>query len=58
MKDKNILSYYRMMNQCVTYKGKALLKMHPTWNKNEMKEIIRSGKKFDKTYNYFFGIIE
>jgi hypothetical protein len=23
-----------------------------------MKEIIRFGKKFDKTYNLFFGIIE
>jgi hypothetical protein len=23
-----------------------------------MKEIIRFGKKFDKTYNRFFGIIE
>jgi hypothetical protein len=58
MKHENILSYHRMMNQSVIYKGKALLKMYPTWNKNEMKEIIRFGKKFDKTYNLFFGIIE
>jgi hypothetical protein len=58
MKDKNILSFHKMMNQCVVYKGKAFLKMYPTWNKNEMKEIIRFGKKFDKTYNRFFGIIE
>ncbi len=35
MKDMNIISYHKMMNQCPTYKGKDLLKMYMTWNKNE-----------------------
>jgi len=49
MKDKNILSYHRMMNWCSVYKGKKLLKKYPTYNKNETEEIIRLNVKVDKT---------
>jgi hypothetical protein len=49
MKDKNILSYHKMMNQCPFYKGKELLKMYLTWNNHETTEIIRSSLKFGKT---------
>ncbi len=37
-----------MMNLCLAYKGKELLKMYSTWNKNETKEIIKLGVKFGK----------
>ncbi len=49
MKDMNIISYHKMMNQCLAYKGKDLLKMYLTWNKNETKDIIGLGLKFGKT---------
>jgi hypothetical protein len=48
MKDKTTLFYHKMMNQCPSYKGKDL-KMYPTWNKNETKEIVKLGVKFGKT---------
>ncbi len=49
MKNNNIFSYHRMMNRCASYKGKELLKMYRTWNKNETKEITRLCLKFGKT---------
>ncbi len=38
-----------MMNNCLSYKGKILLKMYPTWNKSETKEIVRLNVKFGNT---------
>jgi hypothetical protein len=49
MKDENTLSYHIMMNKCLSYNGKDFLKMYLTWNKSEIKEIVRLGVKFGKT---------
>jgi len=48
-KDKNTLSYHRMLVQCPKYKGKELLKMYLTWTKYEAKELTRLGEKHAKT---------
>jgi hypothetical protein len=48
-KDKNTLSYHRMMNLCLEYIGKELLKMYPTITKSKAKELIRLGEKHGKT---------
>ncbi|KAH9556484.1 hypothetical protein CY35_07G030500 [Sphagnum magellanicum] len=48
-KDKNTLSYHRMMTQCPEYKGKDLLKMYPTWTKSDANELTRLGEKYGKT---------
>jgi hypothetical protein len=45
MKNKNTVFYHKMMNYCPTYKSRNLL----AWNKNETKEIIKLGVKFNKT---------
>ncbi len=45
----NTISYHKMMNQCLAYKGNDLQKMYLTWNKNETKEIIMLVLKFGKT---------
>ncbi len=37
-----------MMKLCPNYKGKQLLKMYPTWTKNEIKEIFKLGEKYGK----------
>lgn len=34
--------------QCPKYKGKALLKMYPTWTKVEAKTFTQLGEKFGK----------
>ncbi len=49
MTNMNMISYHKMMNYCLAYKGKDLLKMYLIWNNNETKEIIRLGLKFGKT---------
>jgi len=49
MKNNNIFSHHRMMNQCTSYKGKELLNIYMNWNNSETKEIIMLGLKFGKT---------
>jgi len=38
-----------MMNLCLEYTGKELLKMYPTITKSEAKELTRLGEKHGKT---------
>ncbi len=47
-KDKNTLFYHRMMNLCLEYTRKELLKMHPTITKSKAKELTRLKEKHDK----------
>jgi hypothetical protein len=47
-KDKNTLFYNMMMNLCLEYMGKELLKMYPTITKFETKELIRLREKHGK----------
>jgi hypothetical protein len=48
MKYKNILSYHMMMKLCPNNKGRSLLKMYPTWTKNETQEFFKLGEKYGK----------
>jgi hypothetical protein len=48
-KDKNTLSYHKMMNLCLEYIRKELLKMYPTITKFEAKELTKLGEKHGKT---------
>jgi hypothetical protein len=43
-KDKNTLFYHKMMNLCLNYTRKELLKMYPTITKSEGK-VAESFKK-------------
>ncbi len=50
-KDKNILSYRKMMNLCLDYTSGELLKMYPMMTKVEVKEFHMLGEfKFGKTF--------
>jgi hypothetical protein len=48
-KNKNSLSYQRMMNLCLRYTRKELLKMYFTITKYEVKELTKLGEKHGKT---------
>jgi hypothetical protein len=48
-KKKNKLSYHKMMNLCLKYTRKELLKIYPTITKYEVKEFIRLREKQGKT---------
>jgi len=48
-KNKNTLFYNMMMNLCLEYIRKELLKMYPTITKFETKELTRLGEKHGKT---------
>ncbi len=48
-KDKNTISYHRMMMQCPKYKGKEFLKMYLTWTKSKAKKLTRLREKHRKT---------
>jgi len=48
-KNKNKLSYHKMMNLCLKYTRKELLKIYPTITKYEVKEFIRLREKQGKT---------
>jgi hypothetical protein len=48
-KEKNTLSYHRMMNLCHEYTTKELLTMYPTITKSKAKELIKLGEKHGKT---------
>jgi hypothetical protein len=48
-KDKNTLSYHKMMNLCPEYTEKELLKMCPTITKSKTKELTKLGEKHGKT---------
>jgi hypothetical protein len=39
-KDKNTLFYHIMMNLCLEYIGKELLKMYPTITKLKIKKLM------------------
>ncbi len=47
-KDKNTLFHHRMMNLCLEYIGKELLKMYPTITKFEFQEFIKLREKHGK----------
>ncbi len=47
-KDKNTLIYHMMMNLCLEYIGKELLKMYLTITKFEVKELTTLGFKHGK----------
>jgi hypothetical protein len=47
-KNKNTLFYHMMMNLCLEYIGKELLKMYPTITKFEVKELTKLGEKHGK----------
>jgi hypothetical protein len=44
-KDNNALSYHRMINLCLEYTGKELLKMYPTITKYKVKKLTMLGEK-------------
>ncbi len=48
-KDKNILSYHKMMNLCLNYTGSDTPKMYPMMTKVELKELNKLREKFGKT---------
>jgi len=48
-KNKNTLSYHIMMNLCIEYIGKELLKMYPTITKSKIKKLTKLRKKHGKT---------
>jgi hypothetical protein len=48
-KDKNTLFYHKMMNLCLEYTGKELLKMYPIIIKFETKKLIRLRGKLYQT---------
>jgi hypothetical protein len=48
-KDKNTLSYHIMMNFCLEYIGKELVKMYPTITKSKIKKLTKLRKKHGKT---------
>ncbi len=48
-KNKNTLSYHIMMNFCLKYTRKELLKMYPTITKYEVKELTKLREKHGKT---------
>jgi hypothetical protein len=48
-KDTNTLSYHKMVNLCLEYTRKELLKMFPTITKSNAKELTRLGEKHGKT---------
>jgi hypothetical protein len=48
-KNKNTLSYHKMMNLCPKYIKKELLKMYPTITKPKAKELTKLGDKRGKT---------
>jgi hypothetical protein len=48
-KDKNTLSYHKMMNLCLEYTRKKLLKMHPTITKFKAKKLTKLKEKHGKT---------
>jgi hypothetical protein len=48
-KDKNTLFYHKMMNFCLKYTRKELVKMYPTITKFETKELTKLGEKLGKT---------
>jgi hypothetical protein len=48
-RNKNTLSYHKMMNLCLEYTGKELLKMCPAITKSKAKELTKLGEKHGKT---------
>ncbi len=48
-KDKTTLFYHRMMDLCLEYTRKELLKMYPTITKFEVKELTKLREKHKKT---------
>ncbi len=49
-KDKNTLSYHKMMNLCLKYTRKELMKMYPTITKSEAKKLTSLGRSMGKLY--------
>jgi hypothetical protein len=52
-KNKNTLSYHKMMNLCLKYIRKELFKIYPTITKYEVKEFIRLGEKQGRTLSNY-----
>ncbi len=48
-KYNNTLSYHMMMNLCLKYIRKELLKMYPTITKSKVKELTKLREKHRKT---------
>ncbi len=52
-KNKNTLFYHIMMNLCLKYTRKELLKLYPTITKYEVKELTRLREKHGKTLSNY-----
>jgi hypothetical protein len=56
-KYKNTLSYYIMMNLCLEYIGKELLKMYPTITKSKIEKLTKLRNNHGKCHNLSFGLM-
>lgn len=50
-RDKNIVSYNMMFKLCTVYKGLEVLKMYPTWDKNDQAKKTKIGFKYGMVFS-------